>query len=229
MRTLIFGTVFIDTQEKYDLAAQWVKLHGTLNPECDLLLVGCKMPYSLVNIGCNTTSTDDNIGHLARGGRDGWGRAFCIGLNEAVQSQYDYVVHIEGDSLCSRRVAPVINNMYARGTYACSVPVVGTKRLETDWAETGLMFFDVRKLNAYAFINQYNWQDGAAKNKYPYTPEAHVFKMLGHDLTMLNWTVARDDMRIVRPEKVHLLDWVTHSTPEVYNAFMQHALEEAYV
>jgi hypothetical protein len=55
----------------------------------------------------------DNIGHLARGGKDGWGRAFCKGLEMAIDGQYDYVVHIEGDSLFKRPVLPIIRQMMA--------------------------------------------------------------------------------------------------------------------
>jgi len=41
----------------------------------------------------------DNVGHLARGGRDGWGRAFSQGLLCALAGGYDYVAHIESDLL----------------------------------------------------------------------------------------------------------------------------------
>ena len=84
MRVLIFGTVHADTPEKLHIAQMWATLHRDINPTCDLLLVDTNtLPHDFT-YGVEVFSFGDNIGHLARGGRDGWGRAFCKGLEIGV-------------------------------------------------------------------------------------------------------------------------------------------------
>src|SRR5580765_1730311 len=183
---LIFGTVYADDRNKSQLAQQWVSLHRMMNPGCDLMLVDSNSPMPLpVNV--MIYDLGNNIGHLSREGKDGWGRAFCAGLQYAMDTEYDYVVHIEGDSLCRRSVIPVCQEMFWDDTFVCTVPVRGTRRPERNWVETGLMFFDVRKLNSRNFIELYDWNNGRAKC-YPHTPEARIYDLLKDELEMLPWT-----------------------------------------
>jgi hypothetical protein len=140
--------------------------------------------------------------------KDGWGRAFSKGLEMAIDGQYDYVVHIEGDSLFKRPVLPIIRQMMADGIKAASVPVEGTKRKETGWAETGLMFFSVDYLWQTKFIEKYDWWNRKAK---PY-PEQAIFDILGADLVMLPLKAERGDRGQITAENVAALDWVTHAS-----------------
>lgn len=227
MRVLIFGTCYIDNEDKKRLAQQWCDLHERLNPGCDLLLVDSNSPveFSLCfRSWCSSAKTwrkfhsfPDNIGHLARHGGDGWGRAFCWGLDYAVQQGYDYVAHVEGDSLLSIPVQRVSVQMRRTGTLVASVPVLGTHRLEREWVETGLMFFSVPYLRDEKLTERYDWR---ATKKYPHTPEWHLYQLTQEDLRFLPWIHnIRDDRKRLTVDRVVEYDWITHTTPEIFAAF----------
>jgi ADP-heptose:LPS heptosyltransferase/SAM-dependent methyltransferase len=221
-RVLVFGTTYVDTPAKAKLAEQWEALHRHVNDwTVDLLLVDSASPLPPGSDDIIKYTFADNIGHLARGGKDGWGRAFCKGLEMAIDGQYDYVVHVEGDSLLKRPVMPVIRQMMAAGVKAASVPVEGTKNKETGWAETGLMFFSVDYLWQSRFIERYDWWNRGAK---PY-PEQAIFDILGDDLTMLPLKAERGDRDQITADTVAGLDWVTHAAPDVFDAFIASTAE----
>ncbi|TPN44875.1 methyltransferase domain-containing protein [Mesorhizobium sp. B1-1-7] len=220
-RILVFGTTYVDTAEKQKLAGQWEALHRHVNGwTVDLALVDSDSPLVLPGEDAVKYSFPDNIGHLARGGKDGWGRAFCKGLESAIDGQYDYVVHIEGDSLLSKPVLPIIRKMMADGVRAASVPVEGTKRKETGWAETGLMFFSVDYLWQSKFIERYDWWN---RTKSP-TPEKIIFDLVGEDLKMLPLKAERGDRGQITAENAAGLDWITHCAPEALDAFVEAAM-----
>lgn len=239
-RILIFGTTYVDTPERLQLTRQWVDLHKRLNRDCDFLLVDSASPLLWCDDGsprpdaampdCPIWSFPDNIGHLSRNGpdgpaskgRDGWGRAFCHGLDHAVSQGYDYAVHIEGDSLFRLEVAPIVARMRREGIKVASVPVEGTKRKEIGWVETGLMFFDCRYLKKTEFTRGYDWP---GRSPSP-TPEQVIFQMLGRDLVMMPWRAERGDKSQITVSNVTELDWVTHchDRPEVYQRFVAAAL-----
>lgn len=228
MRILIFGTVYCDTTEKYKLAQQWVELHRRINPSCDLVLVDSSSPIALdaLNEHAQVLQMGDNIGHLSRGGKDGWGRAFCEGMTWALQYKYDWIVHIEGDSLCRLNIERICKFADRQGIDAMSVPVRGTKRDEKDWIETGIMMLRAPFVRRHRLIEMYDWKDCDSK-RYPYTPEWVLRYLLGHHLTMGSWRNIRDDVGIVTPQNVHDYDWISHTTPEVYDAFITSVLEHA--
>jgi hypothetical protein len=169
----------------------------------------------------------DNIGHLSRNGpkgpnssgADGWGRAFSKGLDIACQKSdpspascyggYDYVVHIEGDSLFKHPVLPVIERMIREGIKVLTVPVKGTKSTESGWAETGLMFFETKYLRESNFTRKYDW----ANRKPSPTPERVIFDMLKgleKQFCMMSWAAMRGDKNQVTADHIQNLDWVTH-------------------
>lgn len=229
-RVLIFATTYIDTPERLRLTRQWVELHKRLNPGCDFLIVDSKSPVDLSSLDCEVWSFPDNIGHLSRNGpggpnskgRDGWGRAFCEGLNRALAGGYDYAVHIEGDSLFRLPVMPIVKQMRRDGIKVASVPVEGTKRKEVGWVETGLMFFDCGYVASSGFIQRYDWPN---RKEIP-TPEKVIFSMLGSDLKMMPWRAERGDKSQITVENVTRLDWVTHchDRPEIYDRFIAAAI-----
>lgn len=227
MRVLIFGTTYCDTAEKEQLTRTWGTLHHALNPECDQLLVDSASPVPVRDDSFAVVrQLGDNIGHLSRGGQDGWGRAFCTGLHHAIDECYDYAVHIEGDSLCRLDVMKICEQMRDSGGVAWSAPVCGTRRVEKGWVETGLMFLDVEYVDESRLVGRYNWRDGASK-KYPHTPEIVLHDLFGEELEMQNWSVTRDDQRTLTVDNVVQYDWITHTTPAVYSAFVAKALERA--
>jgi hypothetical protein len=226
VKVLIFGTVYCDTEEKRSLAGQWGALHRALNPGCDLLLVDSKSPLAIH--GVPTLQLGDNIGHLARAGQDGWGRAFCAGLRYAIVNEYDYVVHVEGDSLFRLSAHTFCGFMRDQDlpTFVCGIN--GTRYEEFAWVETGIMFFETHYLRSHHFIERYNWTDGKAK-RYPNTPEAVIWKMLSEDnaLNMVPIRVMRDDKGILTPDNLGEYDWISHTTPDIYNRFVISAMVAA--
>jgi hypothetical protein len=226
MKVLIFGTVYCDTEEKRSLAALWGKLHRAINPDCDLLLVDSNSPLAIHDVP--VLQLGNNIGHLARKGRDGWGRAFCAGLKYAVDHGYDYAVHIEGDSLLLLPVMKLCETMQKQNLESLVCSVNGTKFKEFAWVETGIMFFSVPYIRDSRFIERYDWQDGESK-RYPNTPEAVVYKMLSQDdaLEVAPIKTMRDDKNILTVANVQEYDWISHTTPEVYDAFVVSAMVPA--
>lgn len=239
-KTLIFATTYIDSADRSALTGHWVKLTGKLNPDCDLMIVDSNSP--MIDPLRATTLKDfvkyeprmsakrmlhsfpDNVGHLARKGKDGWGRAFCYGLNAAIAGGYDYVVHIEGDSLFRLPVMPIVEQMERENINAASIPVIGTKRVEVGWAETGLMFFKTKFVEASGFVARYNWE---RQTGHP-TPEVVIFRQLGRDLHMMPWKGLRGDKNQITNQNVLDLglDWVTHCHKDawVYDRFAENLM-----
>jgi hypothetical protein len=230
LRVLIFGTTYVDTTERKQLAYQWADLHETRNPGCDLLFVDSNSPFEFIlglkswgssaKVWRKFFSFPDNIGHLSKGGRDGWGRAFCRGLQTAIRGGYDYVVHIEGDSLFRLPVMPIIEQMSRDGIKAASVPIGYGEAQRSAWVETGLMFFEVEYLKQSNFIAGYDWLNRTAKPQ----PEIVIRKMLGDDLVMLPLKAERSDKDEITVDNVTEYDWITHCQPAVYDRFVQSAL-----
>ena len=223
MRVLIFGTVYADTLEKFQLAQQWVMLHKRVNPDCDLVLVDSSSIHDgALGDDVQVLQFNDNIGHLSRNGQDGWGRAFCEGLIWAIDRDYDFVVHIEGDSLFRHPVMKFCEFMQNKNLLSFVTSVNGTKTIENNWIETGIMFFSTNYLVASEFIERYNWPDGASK-RYPHTPEAVIWEMLRKDyaFSVVPITPMRDDCHRLTTKSVKHYDWITHTTPEVYQAFIE--------
>ena len=185
-RVLIFATTYVDDAEKAKLLRRWLKLTQHLNPDCDLLLVdSCSPLFDGTGFAPDSNGPrravhrfPDNIGHLSRGGRDGWGRAFCYGLQAAINGDYDYVVHIEGDSLFRLPVGPIVRQMEHAGTNAAAIPVAGTASIMPGWIETGLLFFRTKYLVESDFIGRYDWQN---RTQWP-APESVIGKLLADDV-----------------------------------------------
>lgn len=226
MRVLIFGTLWISDQHREDLLKRWIALHRRLNPDCDFLLVdggGSKWPVGRVipaEVGYLTFP--DDIGSAVKGGRDGWGRAFTTGLQYAINEGYDYVVHIESDSLCRLPVMEICEQMARDGIDAQSAYIDGMKNgREPRWIETGLMFLRVGYVRDSDLIGRYDWP---TLKKYPVTSESVLFNLLQGHLRMMPWKAFRNDRRELTSENVagRNLDWITHcwSDMSIYDAWM---------
>ena len=95
MSTLIFGTSYIGDANAYWIARQWLHLNELLNHDTTVLVVDSASPIPFPTGNRWLIQLGDNIGHPSRGGSDGWGRAFCVGLEYAIACEYDLAVHIE--------------------------------------------------------------------------------------------------------------------------------------
>jgi hypothetical protein len=223
MRCLIFGTTYVDTPDKFEMTRLWVKLHQRLNPNCDLMLVDSASPLMTPTVieeldPAYVFQFDDNIGHLSRGGRDGWGRAFCKGLQHAMGMGYDYVAHIEGDSLLRIALKPTFNRMEELRHSVYSVPVIGTKRLEKNWVETGLMLFNVEWVRSSCLVDRYSWQD---PKRYPNCPEKVIMDIVKPSLTVMPWEAERNDLGQIYEGTVNMYDWITHVDLTTARAFVR--------
>lgn len=218
MRVLLFGTSYADTPEKRSMIFRWLKLNEQLNPDCKLMMVDSASPH-LPSLSCQVLQLGDNIGHLSRGGRDGWGRAFCAGLQYAIDQKFDYVAHVETDSLFRLPIMPIVTQMNHEGVSVASVPVRGTKKREQDWVETGLMIFGTSWVRDAKFIEHYDWPDGRGK-MYPRCPEWHVWRITRAHLRMMPWSAERGDCGQITRENVRNYDWITHVSVPVADAFV---------
>jgi SAM-dependent methyltransferase len=229
-RTLIFATTYVDCEDRAKLTDLWLTLTSRLNPDCDLMLIDSASPWpELINEkrhGSFETYAPgatgrrmlhrfaDNVGHLSRGGRDGWGRAFCFGLQAAIDGGYDYVAHIEGDSLFRLPMTPIVRRMREEKVDVTSVSVKGMKRDMPGWVETGLMVFRTRYLVESDFIAKYNWPH---RKENP-TPELVVARLIGNRLKMMPWRAWRGDRNEINHRNVLDLDldWITHCHNDVW-------------
>ena len=179
MRVLIFGTMYIKDERGLLSVNSWYECWKRYNSRHDFLLIDShseekwikKLSFPTkrkkmhdddifrlqINDKENVISFSDNIGHLLSTGRDGWGRAFCAGITNAIYNGYDYAVHIESDLLFKGNVSAVVDEMHE-----ISIPVVGTKSWLYGFLETGLLFMNVQFLKAVKFLSRYTWKSYAS-------------------------------------------------------------------
>ena len=154
MKTLIFSTSYCADQSARYLVSLWASLTRRLNPDTDILLIDSASPClpDISKTGVKIWSFPDNIGHLGKTGRDGWGRAFCKGLSEAIDGGYEQAAFIESDLLFSLPVGPILEKMQRVGVpFACPIAT------PYQFLETGLMFMDVKAMALYELIEDYDW------------------------------------------------------------------------
>jgi hypothetical protein len=212
MKTLIFATTYVDTYAKRRVLGQWAALNRKINPDCDLLWIDSASPVLLPS-DIHTIKFGGNIGHLSRGGRDGFGRAFCCGLTYACEHDYSHVFHVEGDSLFRARIVPLQPQ-----PRVLSIPVRGGwgGGYET-WIETGLIGFSTAWLRETRFVERYDWPNRTLDP----SPEQHVRKLCGDALWLVNWRGARNDTGLITLDNVGEWDWITHCTTDIFDRFFE--------
>lgn len=184
------------------------------NRNCTTLLVDSNSPMlPHVPRDVEYYTFPDNIGHLSHGGRDGWGRAFCHGLSYAVAENYDWVVHVEGDSLCKLDLDAVAESLELSGACVGTIPL-------SSWIaqiETGLMFFSVDWLRTSRLVQRYDWSTRA---RYP-EPEKIIKALCGDDLQLMKYHGMRDDFNELTVDNVAYrnLSWLTHAPLPVMQKF----------
>jgi len=157
-KTLIFGTVYLYDQEMTDIVNLWIDRAVSLGK--DFLLVDSNSPEHYRNQLKHQDSIhsfDDNIGHLSKNGRDGWGRAFCYALQYAIDNDYDNVIHIESDMLVATKEFKQEMEKFELGyVYMVSSPFCYS--IHTCPIETGLMMFKTKWVQDFNFIKKYDWE-----------------------------------------------------------------------
>jgi predicted SAM-dependent methyltransferase len=220
---LIFATTYVDSDARQTLTEQWLELTSALNPGAPLLLVDSASPLPLVSeawkkqhpsVQYRVFDFGDNVGHLSRGGKDGWGRAFCKGLEIAVEEGFTYVAHVEGDSLLRLPVDGLIDQMLQAQRECCTTKVSGMKKDIAGWIETGLMVFKTAYVRDSGFIQNYNWK---ARRVAP-TPEIVIANLIKSDVFLLPIKAVRGDKHQITHDNVLSLglDWITHCHNDVW-------------
>lgn len=232
--------------ERTKLLDHWLTKTRALNPGCDILLVdtpdqGEPSPIDPRHGEWITYTPGlqaplmkhvfpDNIGHLCfwrRGDRDGWGRAFSLGVDAAVATlsgptPYEYVAHIEGDFIFRHPIAPIIRQMQRDNIDVMSAQVDNGHPHRSPhliWVETGLMFMRTRYLADIEFNKRYDW--ASHKTDRP-APEAIIFTLFGKHLKLMPWRVFRGHGNCYTFENIKQLDWITHAhDPAMYDRFME--------
>jgi hypothetical protein len=211
--TLIFGTSYVKDATDLWVFKQWLNINRTLNHHADILVVDSASP---VPMGAADFPRDDNerliqlgdnIGHLGKTGRDGWGRAFTQGLAAATES-YSWTVHIETDLLFARPVQRMLDRMEMS-----AVEVAAPWALPYPFIETGLMFFDAHWTRKHDLMQRYDWENGRG------LPEHRVEQIAGEDLWIAPLRGIRMDMKDQALQVP--MDWITHATVAQYRQFLR--------
>jgi len=215
--TLIFGTAYIATQEQRYVLTLWRDLVTKLNPATDILVVDSASP-ALPDVGSiKVLQLGDNIGHLGTTGRDGWGRAFCAGLQHAISAGYRYAAHIETDLLFARPVSEIIAKMEN-----ANVRIAAPMAYPHQFIETALMFMDVRYIAETGFTEAYDWE----RMTPGIYPENKVLQITEPALFALPLRGLRNDFGQLSPKTMARMfplgiDWLTHADPATLRAFME--------
>ena len=218
MKALVFGTSYVEGQERRYLIDLWRQLLTEVNPGIDLLVVDSASPDLPDVRPAHLIQLGDNIGHMGKTGVDGWGRAFSAGLSYAEQKGYDYAVHVETDLLFARPVAPIIEKMAAH-----QVRIAGPLAAPQQFLETALLFMDVAWVRESCLIERYDW----ATSPLAPIPERRLEEMAGPELFCLPLRGCRNDHHSVTPQNIdqvfpYGIDWLTHCRDlAVYRAFLR--------
>jgi hypothetical protein len=226
----------------------WVELMQRVNPGFDLLVLDSfSDPFyratipALQNVevitlpegaplpplkpGLNWVDFPENMGSLEYNNIDGWGRAFCRGVQFAMDQGYDYAVNIEPDMLFGLPVAPILEDMqhHRLGALAPFAHQYG-------FMENTIMFLDVKYLKDIDYIGKYDWR---ARRKGRDKPENWCEEILGKELFFKNWHGKRDDCRDddgVTFEQLLHMDYIMHAhDQELYYFFMMKYLGADWV
>ena len=243
MKNFIFGTMYINSAEDEHYPIEWFSQIKKCAPAAHhfSLLIDSSSPkefvpsgmkyikeihsnlftYPLFDFHVDIISFIDNIGHLAKNGRDGWGRAFCQGLKIAMDNYFDYVVHVESDLLARIDIENVIRFMQSKNIKAF------TAVNYYNMIETGLMFFDVNYIKAVGLIEKYNYKE-MGQSIFDH-PENHLQKILGDDLYIARQIKGmRDDQKQLITDNISDMHFVTHASSDIRKAFMSLPVTEVF-
>lgn len=235
-RTLIFGTSYVSTPERRDLTILWAKLVAKLNLGADMMLVDSASPFNpevfLADMGWREDAQllpdgrtepyiwrwNNNIGHLGGGGKDGWGRSFCEGIEYGIRNNYDRIAYIDADILFAKPVDEIFDKMDRSGVKV-AMPWEG----QYGFPENGIVFMDAKFMDDIKFTAQYDWQNAKS---FP-LPEIRCEQILADHLFTLPLRGLRNDFDTITAENIARAfpwgppAWITHCRdPQVYQAFL---------
>ena len=216
--TLIFGTMYLRNEYHVEVVNMWADL--IRKKGVDWLLIDSASPIARLNkldryIKPHIISFAYNIGHLSMNGHDGWGRAFCKGIDKAIRECYDYVVHIESDLLFRGSILEELEDMVYQDEHAIA-PRLTVIAGDTPRLETGLMFMEMEYLRTIDFIQQYDW---TITQRIP-RPEARIASILGNSW---EWPFrgGRNDRGDFNNTPLNEIDYLTHADIQMMRGFKE--------
>lgn len=178
-RTLIAGTSYLPDQARLELAQLWSRVARHLNPHTDIILIDSASPFDPATVmppDIEIIRFPDNIGAISQGQRDGSGRAFCKGLEIAVERGYDYCMIWEADTLFTLPAAPIIKKMHRIG-----VKVAAPFADPYAFMEWAVCFWSTQYVKDSKFIERYDWEHAP---KWP-IPEFRVQSLVQDEVFVL--------------------------------------------
>ncbi|HRJ12160.1 MAG TPA: hypothetical protein PKW15_02830, partial [Alphaproteobacteria bacterium] len=171
--------------------------------------------------GLNWIDFPENLGHPSTHGVDGWGRAFCRGIEIAIAQNYDYVVNIESDLLFRPKVMEVLQIQQQK-----QIKFMTAWERTYGFMENCICFMETRYLRDHGYIEKYGWHE---QKKGAVLPEQHMENILRDELFIKPWMGFRDDFSKVQPEHLPHLDYLTHAHDHrLYYLFMQQIMPSGW-
>jgi hypothetical protein len=216
-KTLVFGTSYVQGAVAAEVFRMWRELTRVSNPGVNTIVVDSASPGMARWEGRPLwEGFDDNIGHLSKSGRDGWGRAFTHGLRYAITNGYEWAVHIECDLLFARPVAETIAKMEKYG-----VKIAAPLALPHQFVETALMFVNVPWAVENRLIERYDWENPPPDR----LPEWRIQDIAGDALFTLPLRGMRNDQNVPAERLAGFfpdgVDWITHADLPALREFMR--------
>lgn len=218
-RVLILGTSYIHGAAAAATFRLWADLILKLNPGTDVLVVDSASPMEVpyYEPPMKYRVLEDNIGHLSRGGGDGWGRAFATGVQYAIEHDYDWLANIECDVLFAHPVAETIGKMSRHGVL-CAAPMA----MPYQYTETGLSFWSVPYLRMSGLIEKYDWEHPPQNGL---LPEERVDQICSAEMFALPMRGFRNDTRWSVEQVQRMfprgIDWIHHAELPVLKRFLE--------
>lgn len=259
----IFGTIYVDSPMKAEFMQMWIELNQKLNPEFDLLVIDSKSDRVWFNLipgikdipihvvpdgdpmpplerGLNWIDFPDNMGHHNQNGVDGWGRAFCRGIEYAIQHDYEYVINIECDMFFGKPAMPVLNQM---DKHQLNFVSTGLKYspFPDYFMENTIMFMRTSFMRDVDFIKKYDWRKDWTKAGRAWDiPERRMETILGEEIFYKPWDGVRGHgghAALKNTSDVQYLDYIMHAEHtklhpqpmELYYAFMRKYMGQDWI
>ncbi len=188
MKVLLFCTCWLPDLDRVFMLQSWLRV--ARQQKADIQIIDTIGNFQPVVAGAHPGEcifVGTQIGHGSRDGdQDGWGRAFCKGIELAIEGNYDYAVHCEADMACRVDLMDVIALMEKE-----KKPIAAPWCSQVNAIETGLMFMSVPWLKENRFIERYDWPkirpEMNVGDRIARQPERVIGKIAGDDYLRLNW------------------------------------------
>jgi len=243
-RAFIYGTIYVDDPQKAELTQMWIELNQHLNPDFDILIVDSQSNKSWLGLipamqgvpihtvaegdqmpplqrGVNWIDFPENMGHLNFNNLDGWGRAFCRGIDYAIQHDYEYAVNIETDMLFGVPVSDVLGQMDAHKLNIISTDMKYTP-FSHNYMENAIVFMRTSYMRQVDFVKKYDWR-AQDKNAPGFEiPEQRCRTLLEPEVFYKHWNGIRrlagaEDLK--DENKIKDLVYMMHAEDQEYNYY----------